>query len=449
MNIKSLLQTVLYELGISDLPQLRKQGDIEVSRIFLKILNEYFFQTYDDIGMTHFEEEELEYFSEFHKFWEANHKKIIDARVISEKATKTAHLLSKAVRTYGDGILKVRMDARGLRPEQIAQVRFFTANQDFRVPPEDQFELFIKSSSAFDEKIIFDDPEQFLKRMKITKLSQTDKRISFAKNAADFLIGKGIIPFQIAEAFDYDAVKIRQALIDTKNMGYGHKKANMFIRDMVELGVWERLDRYDMIDVASDINTMKLALRTGILKSSIPLFSSFIDVFCHQYSYIDERSAAAWREVWKDWKDQDPDTAPSSPCEMDALLYGIGRDYCKRILREYECADGHTFYHFSGRLKKCRVCMPNKHRANASVKSAHMPCQVEPSLLPRKKGKLYFSKDNRLADFDGKCIFDDVCRPKDPGFVAFDPPKSISIKGRTGWTSSHAQRDRGGGGMMG
>jgi hypothetical protein len=449
MNVKSLLQTVLNELGISDLPQLREQGDIEVSRIFLKILNEYFFQKYDGIGTTHFEEEELEYFSEFHKFWEEKHKEIIDAKVISEKAKKTAHLLGRAVRTYGNGILKGKLDTQGLEPEQIAQVRFFTANQDFRVPPEDQFKQFSKNPSEFDEKTIFNDPAQFLKHMKITGLSQTDKRLSFAKNAADFLIGKGIKAFQISEVFNNDAVEIRKALIDTKNMGYGNKKANMFIRDMVELGVWERLDQYDMIDVASDINTMKLALRTGILKSSTPLFSSFIDIFCHQYSYIDERSAVAWREVWKEWKNQDPDTAPSSPCEMDAMLYGIGKDYCKKILREYECTDGHIFYSFSGRLKKCRVCKPNKFRANASVKSTYMPCQVEPSLLPRNKGKLDFSKPNRLADFNGICIFEEVCRPKDPGFVAFDPPKSISIKGRTGWTSSYAMRDRGGGGMMG
>ena len=76
----------------------------------------------------------------------------------------------------------------------------------------------------------------------------------------------------------------------------------MFIRDMVELGVWPDLSGFDRVDVASDINTMKLALRTGILKTDIPLISSFLDIFCYQYGYIDEMSAQAWRVVWEEWK---------------------------------------------------------------------------------------------------------------------------------------------------
>ncbi len=56
-------------------------------------------------------------------------------------------------------------------------------------------------------------------------------------------------------------------LVNTPNMGYGLKKANMFIRDMVELKVWSALENFDKIDVASDINTMKLALRTRIYRA--------------------------------------------------------------------------------------------------------------------------------------------------------------------------------------
>ena len=36
-------------------------------------------------------------------------------------------------------------------------------------------------------------------------------------------------------------------------------------------------DNFDKIDVASDINTMKVAFRTRILKTEIPLVSSFLD----------------------------------------------------------------------------------------------------------------------------------------------------------------------------
>ena len=45
----------------------------------------------------------------------------------------------------------------------------------------------------------------------------------------------------------------------------------MFLRDMVVLGVWKDVKGFDKIDVASDINTIKVALRTGIIKTQIPL----------------------------------------------------------------------------------------------------------------------------------------------------------------------------------
>lgn len=52
----------------------------------------------------------------------------------------------------------------------------------------------------------------------------------------------------------------------------------MFLRDMVVLGIWQNVDGFDKIDVASDINTIKVALRTGIIKTEIPLVSSFLDI---------------------------------------------------------------------------------------------------------------------------------------------------------------------------
>ena len=53
----------------------------------------------------------------------------------------------------------------------------------------------------------------------------------------------------------------------------------MFLRDMIVLGVWEKPKNFDKIDVASDINTVKVALRAGILKTAIPLVSSLLDIF--------------------------------------------------------------------------------------------------------------------------------------------------------------------------
>ena len=104
----------------------------------------------------------------------------------------------------------------------------------------------------------------------------------------------------------------------------------MFLRDMVVLGIWQNVDGFDKIDVASDINTIKVALRTGIIKTEIPLVSSFLDIFCHQYSYIDEMNALAWRRVWEIWHMTYPNETIASPCLIDYFVYRVvGKQFCK------------------------------------------------------------------------------------------------------------------------
>lgn len=443
------IEEINQKMGISLPTSWSTFTEVELAQRFLEKLNEYFFQAYEGIGTTTFNGEELQYFSDFHKFWEANHKKILNVRNDREQAELAARSLSNAIRKYGKEILGVTHQTRGLPPKAIAQVRFFTANQDFREPPENQFERYFEDPLKFDAEEIAEDPEGFLKFLKVTRLSQTDKRLDFARNAALFLLKKNISAFEIAEYFDNDALKIREALVNAPNMGYGFKKANMFIRDMVELGVWSHLKNFDKIDVASDINTMKLALRTRILQTDISLLSSFLDIFCYQYGYIDEMSAKAWRAVWEEWVEFDSSTSPSSPCQMDFLLYRIGKEYCDDNAVQYVCERGHVFYHMKGRLKNCPSCRKEGRRARAFPKDRFFPCQLDPSELPRENGELLLPGDNLLRVFNGVCIFEQVCKPATDEFRALNPPKSISIKGRTSWTSSYAYRDRGGGGMMG
>lgn len=392
---------------------------------------------------------EISQSSEFHKFWETHHREIINAKINREQARLAARSLNKAILSYGNRLLTVTHDTGGLSHRAIAQVRFFTANQDFREPPENQFGRYLEDPSRFDAEVIAENPSEFLNFLRMTRLSQTDKRLDFAKNAASFLIDNGITAFEIARHFDNNAVQIRDALVNAPNMGYGLKKANMFIRDMVELGVWPNLRAFDRVDVASDINTMKLALRTGILKTDIPLLSSFLDIFCYQYAYIDEMSAQAWRVVWEEWCRNFPETAPLSPCQMDFLLYRIGREYCDDKIVSYECDDGHVFYHFGAGLRNCRLCRDAGRRIPAHSQTRLLPCQIASRDLPREDGVLLLPDSNLLRTFDGICIFEETCRPKTEGFRALNPPKSISIKGQTGWTNSYAYRDKGGGGMMG
>ncbi len=285
--------------------------------------------------------------------------------------------------------------------------------------------------------------------MNLTGLSQSDKLVDFARNAAQFLLRLQTDAFGLVEAYEYDAAAIRDALVAEPNMGYGLKKANMFVRDMVAWGVWRELSNLPLVDVASDRNTMRVALRTRVLQTGIPLLSSFLDIFCHQYVCIDAASAEAWRAVWWAWAEKDPQGAPVSPCLMDFLLYRIGRDYCKHALVRYQCTRGHTFYHFGARLRICRMCRAEGHQGEAWPTEHVLPCQAVPEELPRDDdGRLLISEQNLLYTLDGRCPFDSVCQPRSASFRAYEAPRPISVKGQTGWIEAYAERDMGGGGLM-
>jgi hypothetical protein len=448
-NLNQFIERITADIGIALPSKWKLLADVQVAQRFLTRINQFFFQTYSGIGNTELDGEEYQYFSEFHKFWEKHHKEILNPRINRENARKAAECLSLAVKKYGKGILSINHQTHGLPSAAIAQVRFFTANQDFRKPPKDPYGAYLKDATRFDATEISENPEEFLRFIGSTRLSQSDKRFDFARNAARFLTKYGITAFQIASTFKNDAVVIREALMSFPNMGYGSKKANMFVRDMVELKVWPNITNYDKIDVASDINTMKLALRMRILETDIPLLSSFLDIFCYQYSCMDEMSASSWRAVWEEWREVDASTALSSPCELDFLLYRIGREYCKDNLVEYKCEHGHVFFNFGAQARRCRICKQNKQRSEALPQRWMLPCQINSSELPREDGILMLKKANLLRVFNGTCILEGTCQPKSPDFRILDPPKSISIKGQTSWTNSTADRERGGGGMMG
>jgi hypothetical protein len=378
----------------------------------------------------------------------------LNMRVNRDQARLAAQALREAVLRYGEGILRVTHETHGLSPQALAQVRFFTANQDFRQPPANQFTRYLEDPSRFQAEEIAADPVGFLGFMGFVRLSQSEKRVDYARNAAQFLLSRGINAYGISAYFHHDAARIRDALIAEPNMGYGMKKANMFLRDMFVWGVWTNLTNLEAIDVASDRNTMKVALRARILETDIPLLSSFLDIFCYQYTHIDEMSAAAWRAVWEEWRALDARTAPSSPCLMDFIIYRIGREYCKQMVGHYHCQSGdHDFYHFGSHLdtRNCLVCHAQRPRRRniATLTDYILPCQIPHDRLPRDgEGNLLLDSNNLLYAFGGICPFESACRPRADDFKAVAPPRSISVKGQTGWTSAYADRDEGGGGLM-
>jgi hypothetical protein len=453
MTFKEFIALVSDQAGLALPRGWAALDEVPLARQFLSAANRYFYQTYADIGVTQFEGTEFRYFSDFHRFWEENHQRILNARENKAQARIAATALRDAVQAHGAEIMRVNHNLHGLNPQQLAQVRFFTANQDFRQPPEDQFTIYLQHPEVFDAAAVEESPDDFLTSMGLNRLAQSDKRRDFARNAAGFLNQNGITAFQIAEHFQNSAPRIREAIIGFGNTGYGEKKTNMFIRDMFVWNVWPDLAGLDQIDVASDINTMKVALRTRILETDIPLLSSFLDIFCHQYSHIDRTSAEAWRAVWEEWRTMDNATAPASPCLLDFLIYRLGRQYCRPMAGHYICGEGgHHYYRYGPKLqqRKCAVCAEGRPRASRTARLADylMPCQVPRGDLPRNAdGTLLLDADNLLYTFDGHCPFVPACRPGTQEFRVLMPPRSISIKGQTGWTDAYSDVEQGGGGL--
>ena len=420
---------------------------MEDARKVVKNINDFLYTNYPNIGTTKKSEEEWEYFSDFHKFWEKHHEEILDCKIDDGKCELVADALhSVYLRTDGEAF-KELYDTCGLSDEDVCRVRFLTANQDFRgsLVFSELAEVFKSDNSIFDEEIIFENPSEFISSIGISRKSQNDKRDGYAKNISRFLLEKHCTPYNLIYHYGLDVSELRKALISYKGAGYGNKKTDMFIRDMVVLGVWNSVLGFDKIDVASDINTIKVALRTGIIKTEIPLVSSFLDIFCHQYSYIEKMNALAWRRVWEIWKMKYPSECIESPCLIDYFVYNvIGKQFCKEILYQFHCVKHkHAFMWHSYRNQRCQTCLKNGEKdVKAFLVGKKMPCSHEEGYIAIEATKFVsrLPKDKKIS----ACPFIDIC--KDNRYL--QPPKSISILGQTGWTSAYARKGEGGGGLM-
>ncbi len=362
-----------------------------------------------------------------------------------------ADILNKLKTEKGDKLFNELYETFGLKPEQVCRIRYFSANQDFRGSRdfEGLFKIYEGDPSIFDTDNIFNNPEDFLKDIGVTSLSQNDKRVKYATVAAGTLKDLKIEPYDLFNYFGKDVKKLREFLISKKGSGFGNKKTDMFIRDMIVLKAWKDPINFDKIDVASDINTVKVGLRTGILRTQIPLVSSFLDVFCHQYGLVDEMNALAWRKVWEIWKNKYPNNCIESPCLIDYFVYRIiGKEFCKEQLCLFKCEEkGHTFKWHSGRNKTCQICIKEGVRNKAYVVAKVLPCRDEKGHLVIEKNE-YVSGDDAILKGSKVCPFASVCEPYSPSFVKLNPPKSISILGQTGWESARTTRGEGGGGLM-
>lgn len=423
--------------------------DIKSARQIVKSINDFLFTNYPDIGFTEALGDAYEYVSDFHKYWESNYIEILNAKIDDDNCKQVADALHQIfIKTKGKAFSNV-WDTCGLSNEQVCRIRLLSANQDFRGSRNfsELAKIFKDDNTIFDEEKISADPADFVRQLKISDLSQTDKRNSFAKNIAEFVLKTHKSPYELISFFDNDIYELRNALINYQGAGYGNKKADMFVRDMVVLGIWNNVKGFENIDVASDINTIKVALRTGILKTEIPLVSSFLDIFCYQYGYIDEMNANAWRRVWEIWKQNYPEECISSPCLMDYFVYKVvGKQFCKESLSIYKCEKyDHFFKWHSPRNKTCQLCYKNGEKGIKahSVQKVY-PCNDPEGYIAIQNSEFVQSlPDNEKIS---ECPFKRICDSN--GLKNLQPPKSISILGQTGWTSAYTEKGNGGGGLM-
>lgn len=432
--------------SIKTLVEQYPQMDIDGARKIVCAINDYLYTTHERIGTVEKLGTTFDYFSEFHKFWHNHHAEILNCKIDDVNCEKVADALYGVYCNTEGRAFKSVWDTCGLTKEQVCRVRFLTANQDFRGSRNfaDLASVFERDNTIFDENNIKDEPQDFLRAIEVGSLSQNDKRINYAKNISEFLLSHECTPFEIINKYNGDIFALRNAIISC-NAGYGNKKADMFVRDMVVLGIWPNVSGFENIDVASDVNTIKVALRTGIIKTEIPLVSSFLDIFCYQYGYIDDMNAKAWRRVWEIWNRKYPNAQLPSPCLLDYYVYNVvGRQFCRESLSIFQgdiC--GHVFRWHSGQNKTCQVChSQGLRRQPASVIKRVMPCCDEEGsvaiLMTDYVKSLPEEKKIR------KCPFADICADK----KHMMPPKSISIMGQTGWQSAYSIQGQGGGGLM-
>lgn len=418
------------------------------ARKIVSELNRFLFEQSAQPDMVSVLEKQLPYFSDFHKFWHLHHEEILGLSIDQNTCEQLAEKLHEMyVQTNGRAFTEL-YDTCGLTKEDVCRIRLLTANQDFRGSRDfsDFAKIYENDPSIFDIDNIIDAPEAFLASLGLASLSQTDKRIRYASQFANFIKEHGGSPIHLIDYFDNNVSLLRSAMISCEGAGYGNKKTDMVIRDMVVHGIWNNVTGFDVIDVASDVNTIGVALRTGLLRSAIPLVSSFLDEFCYQYGHVDAKNAAAWREVWKVWMKKYPGDKILSPCMLDYFIYNVvGRQLCRKTLAIFQCEHGHVFRWHTGQNKTCQTCFANGSRhEKASLVTKVFPCthpEGSIAILKTDYVKSGFAPPNFT-----QCPFKDICDVY--GKRQLQPPKSISIFGQTGWSTAYSIEGEGGGGLM-
>lgn len=409
--IKGLLSSFGFKEEASKFKLPENISADEVSSDILQKINDFLYVT-DPITGKNSSNNKL-FISKFHKFWKENHLEIINPQIDEEKCVDVAKNLEEIHSAYSSQLqaLFTPGNIKSLTKQQIANVRFFTITQDFKIRFKiDPYPLALSKPYLFDAKTICEKypstTDELLNLLGAD--SQTDKRHKFGQLSAQFLLEKYQgDAFNISQKHDNDAPTIRESLVRNsdkkfnRQLGFSDKKANLFIRDLVAMDVWD-VKNIDKLDVSSDANTMRIALRTGILKVRAPLLTSYVDIYGYQYGLIDEYTKRGWRKVWDKWGYLPSNHRVEAPAMYDFLIYRIGQNCCKPSTRKCEKSCG------AQKLKKCEL------------------------------------RKDILTKCTGACVFDGVCGSSTKDL---NPPRAISVQGATGWESGRTTAKGGGKGI--
>ncbi|BDG32751.1 hypothetical protein PthBH41_24630 [Parageobacillus thermoglucosidasius] len=376
-TIKQFLEELLRDIGVNISID---KNDIDVAKIFLNRINQYLYQSNNN-----------EYISPFHEYWKEKHQEILNISINRNQARKIAEIFEQifsSPSSFPQLELNTKItNTKGLSKENIANVRFYTAIQDFKIniykDGRNPFQKYLEKPEWFEPEKIVESPNiilEFLEYLGATG-SQGDKRIKWMLEASKFLLetcnGQA---YNLLEICNNDLELVRKLISDERDIGFSRKKADMFIRDMLDWNIWDTDIGIEKLNVASDTNTIRVALRTGLLELDFPLLASYLDVYCYQYGLVDYKTQEGWRTVWEEWKKIPNNHCPKTPASMDYLIYkSIGKKYCKLNKRKCE-----------------------------------------------------------------ECVLNQVCPPDKRNLK---PPRSISIYGQTGWESGKTDAG-GGGGIM-
>jgi len=397
-NFTKFLEKVSSYIGMRfDVTKVVTKDEYELAANILNEINKFLYQKKSNLPN--------EYISEFHKYWQENHEKILAPRINPNgECLEVAKVLENI---YKNNTIKVQLDTLDLNKEEIANVRFFTAIQDFNIDVQaksNPFEFYKRSPECFTPERILENNllvDTFLNFLDAS--SQRDKRKPWMLESAKLLLQNyGGSAFNINSVHNGDILEIKNALAVPQKYGFSDKKADMFLRDMADLNVWKFKSNIDKINVMSDKNTMRVALRTGILQFRIPLLASYLDVYCYQYELVDRYNQMAWREVWNVWDTIENNHRPPTPASIDYFIYRMGKICCR---------------------KSTRKCPPS-------------------NPITKKRLETLILQD-RLLFRNSYCIFSSICTPQRK---ILNSPNSISIEGRTGWKTGKTN-DGGGGGI--